>query len=53
MKYCTAADLIEQLYRGLADNSDGRIIDGLICNDLIIIGLCRHRDYTGGTVRGL
>jgi DNA replication protein DnaC len=37
VKYCTAADLIEQLYRGLADNSVGRIIDGLIRNDLIII----------------
>ena len=30
VKYCTAADLIEQLYRGLAANSVGKIIDGLI-----------------------
>jgi DNA replication protein DnaC len=37
VKYCTAADLIEQLYRGLADNSVGKIIDTLIRNDLIII----------------
>ncbi len=37
VKYCTAADLIEQLYRGLADNSVGRTIDTLIRNDLIII----------------
>jgi DNA replication protein DnaC len=37
VKYCTAADLLEQLYRGLADNSVGKIIDGLIKNDLIII----------------
>ena len=37
VKYCTAADLIEQLYRGLADNSVGRIIDTLIRNDLIIL----------------
>jgi DNA replication protein DnaC len=37
VKYCTAADLIEQLYRGLADNSVGKIIDTLTRNDLIII----------------
>jgi DNA replication protein DnaC len=37
VKYCTATDLIEQLYRGLADNSVGKIIDNLTRNDLIII----------------
>jgi DNA replication protein DnaC len=37
VKYGTAADLIETLYRGLADNSVGKIIDTLIRNDLIII----------------
>jgi DNA replication protein DnaC len=37
VKYCTAADLIEQLYRGLADNSVGKTIEALIRNDLIII----------------
>jgi DNA replication protein DnaC len=37
VKYCTAADLIEQLYRGLADNSVGKAIETLIRNDLIII----------------
>ncbi len=37
VKYCTAVDLIEQLYRGLADNSVGKIIDTLIRHDLIII----------------
>ena len=37
MKYCTAADLVETLYRGLADNSVGKIIDTLLRNDLIII----------------
>ena len=37
MNYCTAADLIDTLYRGLADNSVGKIIDGLIRNDLIMI----------------
>jgi DNA replication protein DnaC len=37
VKYCTAADLVEQLYRGLADNSVGKIIDTLIRNDLLIL----------------
>jgi DNA replication protein DnaC len=45
VRYFTAADLAETLYRGLADNSVGRIIDTLLRNDLIIIDLCRHRDY--------
>lgn len=37
VRYACAADLIEQLYRGLADNTVGRIIDGLLRNDLILI----------------
>jgi len=41
----TAADLAETLYRGLADNSVGRVIDTLLRNDLILIDLCRHRNY--------
>jgi DNA replication protein DnaC len=45
VRYYTAADLVETLYRGLADNSVGRVIDGLLRNDLILIDLCRHRDY--------
>jgi DNA replication protein DnaC len=36
-RYHTAADLAETLYRGLADNSVGRIITTLLRNDLIII----------------
>ena len=36
VRYFTAADLVETLYRGLADNSVGRIIDTLLRNDLII-----------------
>jgi len=36
-RYLTAADLAETLYRGLADNSVGKIIDTLLRNDLIII----------------
>ena len=37
VRYFTAAELAETLYRGLADNSVGRIIDTLLRNDLIII----------------
>ena len=32
-----AADLVETLYRGLADNSVGKIIDTLLRNDLVIL----------------
>ena len=37
VRYATAADLIEQLYRGLADNTVSRVIDGLLRNDAILI----------------
>lgn len=37
VRYASAADLIEQLYRGLADNTVSRIIDGLLRNDVILI----------------
>lgn len=37
VRYLSAAELIETLYRGLADNSVGRIIDSLLRFDLIII----------------
>ena len=37
VRYLTAAELVETLYRGLADNSVGRVIDGLLRNDLILI----------------
>ena len=33
----TAAELTETLYRGLADNSVGRVIDTLLRNELILI----------------
>jgi DNA replication protein DnaC len=36
VRYFTAADLVETLYRGLADNSVGRVIDTLLHNELII-----------------
>src|SRR5262249_55655118 len=37
VRYHTAADLVDVLYRGLADNSVGRVIDALLRNDLILI----------------
>jgi DNA replication protein DnaC len=37
VRYLTAADLVETLYRGLADNSVGRVIDTLLRCDLILI----------------
>ena len=36
VRYFTAADLVETLYRALADNSVGRTIDTLLRNELII-----------------
>jgi DNA replication protein DnaC len=36
VRYFTAADLVETLYRALADNSVGRVIDALLRNELII-----------------
>ena len=39
VRYFTAAELVETLYRGLADNCVGRVIDTLLRNDLII---CRR-----------
>jgi DNA replication protein DnaC len=37
VRYFTAADLVEALYRGLADNSVGRLIDHTLRHDLIIV----------------
>src|SRR5713226_2788209 len=37
VRYYTAAERTETLYRGLADNSVGRVIDTLLRNDLILI----------------
>ena len=36
VRYFTAAELVENLYRGLADNSVGRLIESVLRNDLII-----------------
>jgi DNA replication protein DnaC len=37
VRYFTAADLADTLYRGLADNSAGRVIENLLRNDLILL----------------
>ena len=37
VRYYTAAELVETLYRGLADNSVGRVIDALLRNDVVLI----------------
>jgi DNA replication protein DnaC len=37
VRYLVAADLIETLYRGLADNTVGKVIGQLLRNDLILI----------------
>jgi DNA replication protein DnaC len=37
VRYFTAAELVETLYRGLADNSVGKVIDVLLRNDLVIV----------------
>jgi DNA replication protein DnaC len=37
VRYSTAAELVETLYQGLADNSVGRVIDRLLRHDLVII----------------
>lgn len=37
VRYLAAADLVETLYRGLADNTVGKVIDGLLRNDVILI----------------
>jgi DNA replication protein DnaC len=37
VRYFTAADLVEALYRGLADNSVGRVIENILRADLVLI----------------
>ena len=48
VRYFTAVELVEHLYRAVADNTVGRAIETVCRNDLIIIDLCRHRDYAEG-----
>ncbi len=37
VRYFTAVDLVETLYRGLADNSVGRVIDNLLRVDFVVV----------------
>jgi DNA replication protein DnaC len=37
VRYLTAVELVETLYRGLADNTVGRVVDGLLRNDLVVV----------------
>jgi DNA replication protein DnaC len=37
VRYFTAAELVETLYRGMADNSVGKVIEGLLRFDLVIV----------------
>jgi DNA replication protein DnaC len=37
VRYFTAAELVETLYRGLADNSVGRVIDTVLRNDVVLL----------------
>ena len=37
VRYFTAAELVENLYRGLADNSVGRVIENLLRNDAVLV----------------
>jgi DNA replication protein DnaC len=37
VRYFTAAELVETLYRALADNSVGRIIENLLRNELVLV----------------
>ena len=37
MRYVIAADLVETLYRGLADNTVGKVIDTLLRNDAVMV----------------
>jgi DNA replication protein DnaC len=37
VRYLTAAELVETLYRGMADNSVGRVIEHLLRHDLVVV----------------
>jgi IstB-like ATP binding protein len=53
VRYFTAAELIDTLYRGLADNTVGKIIDAILRADLVIIdeiGFAPTRRHRHSTV---
>jgi DNA replication protein DnaC len=37
VRYFTAAELVETLYRGMADNSVGRVVDTILRNDVVLL----------------
>jgi DNA replication protein DnaC len=37
VRYFTSADLVETLYRAMADNSVGRVIETLLRNDVVVV----------------
>jgi DNA replication protein DnaC len=37
VRYLTAAELVETLYQGMADNSVGRVLDRLLRHDLVLV----------------
>ena len=37
VRYFAASDLVETLYRGLTDNSVGKVIDSLLRADLVVL----------------
>jgi hypothetical protein len=49
VRYFSASDLVETLYRGLADNSVGRVIDNVLRAELVILDelACAPLDATG------
>ena len=46
VRYFAAADLVEALYRGLADNTVGKLIGGILRNDLVLIDELGSRHST-------
>ena len=52
VRYFTAIELVEHLYRAVADNTVGRAIETVCRNDLIVIDLCRVGNYADPGCRG-
>ena len=45
VRYFVATELVDSLYRGLADNSVGKVIESLLRADVVICDLCQPRVY--------
>jgi DNA replication protein DnaC len=52
VRYFTAVELIEQLWRAVADNTVGRTIETICRHELIIIDLCRPGNYADPPLPG-